>query len=131
MSAACGGELERKRYAVELVADLGNRRRVVLADGERRPRATRPVNEQSNRVVLRHRVNCDGRLRDGCRKGRHAPDNLSGNAEWLSARHEDRDREVADEQCFDERRARGGQLLTIVEHQKTTRRSEFGRDFID
>src|SRR4029453_3649856 len=55
-AAARGGQLERKRDAIKALADSGNRRRVVVAQRERRLRGNRALDEQARSAVLRDRV---------------------------------------------------------------------------
>ncbi len=50
-----GGELDRKRNAVELMTDAGERHRVLLRHPERRLRRNGAINEQLHRFVLGER----------------------------------------------------------------------------
>ena len=109
------GQLDRQRQPVQAGADLGDRRGVVVGDLESRLDRERPLDEQPDRLVLRHTLG--GRARIGEHQRRHRHLLLARDAKRAARRRDHLQARAGADQIGDQRR--GGQhLLEVVHHQQ-------------
>lgn len=115
-------ELDRQGDAVQIVADLRDRRRVCLVDREVWAHLTGAVDEQADGLRLGDRLH---RLRRphwlavrlaGKRQGGHAPGDLSRHLQRRSTGAQHGDARTASQHSFDDLAASVEQMLAVVEH---------------
>ena len=116
---ARGGQLDRQRDAVQPLADLGHRRRVRIRQGEVGLHRGGPVDEEPHGLVLRQRRRAPARRRgSGTESGgtRNATSPVSPSGSRLVARilHV----RAGPQQRLGQPRARGDQVLAVVEHEQ-------------
>ena len=111
------GQLKGQRQAVQLAGDLGDRRRVLLVDGEVRQHRGGPLGEQAHRLAPGQRFGrgTGARVRDGERRDRAFL--LAGDPQRRAAADQDAQRAGLPQQPG-HRRGAGQQVLEVVQDEQ-------------
>ena len=119
-------QLQRQRYAVETMADLGDSRRIRLGDLEGRPCPMGALDEQRHGFVLGQRGDVETLIGARAAHRRHAIRDLTRDAQRLAARRQDRDRRCARQHDGREFGAAFDQVLAVVEYEESGFVAEMG-----
>ena len=126
---ARGRQLERERDPVEPATDPRNRSGRARIEREVRVRRARALDEEPPRVGREHALRV-GLVLGGEREGRDPPARLALDSERLAARRQHAHVRASGEHGVDDDRARGEQVLAVVEHEQEIRlRQPMRQDF--
>ncbi|MDP2711265.1 MAG: hypothetical protein Q8O56_08600 [Solirubrobacteraceae bacterium] len=110
-------QLDRQRHPFDAATDRRDGRGGRVVEREARRRRSRAFGEQPYRL---HRRQLDGRREPGRRHGQrvHAPCHLAGDLQRLAARGQQLQVRALRQQRLGEARARGDEVLAVVEHEQ-------------